>query len=94
MAGDVGWEQRLEEMIRVAELRSINKKITAVTKGRHESSLNKIEVTQHEWYFSKLTQDLLRHDDRKFVALLSAGKNKFHSHHSQKVYPAILNKWQ
>ena len=71
-----------------SRIKKHQQKITAVTKGRHESSLNKIEVAQHEWYFSKLTQDLLRHDDRKFVALLSVGKNKFHSHHSQKVLPS------
>ena len=87
--GDIGWEQQLEGMVRVAESRSINRKLTAVTKGTRESSFNRIEVAQHEWYLSEQTNDLiqLHYEDGNFAAHPKADNGQYYAHHIQKVLP-------
>ena len=71
----------------MAESRSINRKLTAVTKGTSESSLNRIEVAHHECYLSEQTNDLLHHEDGNFAAHPKAEDGQYHAHHSQKILP-------
>ena len=51
-AGDDNWEKNLNEMIRVAEERSTNRKLTSITKGINEGALHCIKVATHDWFHS------------------------------------------
>ena len=46
--GDKDWEKRVDEMVRVAESREINRKLGAITKGRFSQALDRIEVPTHD----------------------------------------------
>ena len=51
-AGDLDWEKGPEQMLRVAESRTINWKLGAITKGRFSLALDRIEVPTHDWFHS------------------------------------------
>ena len=71
----------------MAESRSINRKLTAVTKGKREGSHNRIEMAQHKWYLSEQTNDLLHHEDGNFAAHPKVDDGHYYAHHSHKVLP-------
>ena len=50
--GDDNWEKNSNEMIRVAEERSTNRKLASITKGINDGVLDCIEVATHEWFHS------------------------------------------
>ena len=41
----------MTEMIRVAEERSINRKLIAITKGINDGALDRIELATHDWFY-------------------------------------------
>ena len=47
-AGDDDWKKNLKEMIRVAEERSINRKLTGITKGNKDRAFYRIEIAIHD----------------------------------------------
>ena len=53
-AGDKDWEKRLEEMVRVAESQAINRKLGTITKGRYSQALDRVEMSTHDWFCSKM----------------------------------------
>ena len=87
-AGVNNWENNLNEMIRVAEERSINRKFTSITKGINDGALDRIEVATHDWFYSIQTRKLYHYDSGNFEAYPQKGDNKFYPHHFLKVLPA------
>ena len=87
-AGDNNWENNLTEMIRVAEERSINMKLTAITKGINDGPLDRIEVSTHDWFYSIQMRELYHYKAGNFEMYTQKGENKFYTHHFLKVLPA------
>ena len=56
-AGDEEWVRGAGQMVRTARERAVNRKLSAVTKGRH-SALDRIQIPSHEWYFSKKSNEV------------------------------------
>ena len=87
-AGYENWEKNLTEVIRVAEERSINRKLTAIKKGINDDALDRIEVATHDWFYSVQMRELYQYEARNFKAYPQKGKNKVYTHHFLKVLPA------
>ena len=75
-------------MIRFAEERSINRKLSAITKGRNDGALDRIEVATHDWFYSVQMRKLYHYKAGNFEAYPQKGDNKFYSHHFLKVLTA------
>ena len=60
--GDDNWEKNLNEMIRVAEERSTNRKLVSITKGINDGVLDCIEVATHDWFHSVQMRELYHHE--------------------------------
>ena len=75
-------------MIQVAEERSINRKLTAITKGINNGALDQIEVATHDWFYSVKMPKLYHYEAGNFKAYPQKGDNKCDSHHFLKVLPA------
>ena len=73
-------------MLRVAESRFTNRKITAVTKGRSHP-LDRIQMPKHDWFYSKKANEIYHYTAGNFEAYPSASDNTFHKHHTLKVLP-------
>ncbi len=84
--GDNDWEKALKEMRRIAEVRAVNRKISAVKKGRFRP-LDRIQVPQHHFYYSKAANELYHYTDGNFEAYPSTGDDEFYHHHTFKVLP-------
>ena len=84
--GDEEWEKGLKNMLRVAESRSTNRKITAVTKGRSRP-LDRIQVPGHDWFYSKKANEIYRYTAGNFEAYPAAPDDTFYKHHTLKVLP-------
>ena len=56
-------ERILIEMIRVAEERILNRKLTAITKGNNARALDRVEIATHGWFHSKQTHELYRYKE-------------------------------
>ena len=52
-AGDDNWKRNLTEMTRVTERRSINMKLTVITKGNNAVAFDRIKIATHDWFHSK-----------------------------------------
>ena len=87
-AGDDNWEKNLNEMIRVAEERSINRKSTSITKGINGGALDRIKVATHDWFHSVQVRELYHYEAGNFEAYPQKGDNKFYSHQFPKPLPA------
>ena len=60
--GDDNWEKNLNDMIRVAEERSTNRKLVSITKGINDGVLDCIEVATHDWFHSVQMRELYHHE--------------------------------
>ncbi|KAL7524524.1 hypothetical protein ACHAWF_002609, partial [Thalassiosira exigua] len=60
-AGDEDWEKRLRNMEHVAKDRAVNRKLTAVMKGKR-GELDRIEVATHDWFFSEKAREIYHYD--------------------------------
>ena len=92
-AGEPDWKKHMELMLRQEKDREINRKLTAIVKGPHQS-LNWIEVPIGEWFFSREKGEIYRYDKGVFESysawspqpgLIPTSPWKFYSHHHLKV---------
>ena len=88
-AGDKDWKNRVNQMIHTARDWAVNRKLTAVTKGRH-TALDRIKVPAHEWYYSRKADEVYQYDQGNFEAYpaVEAGAHSFSHNHVLKVLPA------
>ena len=66
-------------MIRVAEEKSITRKLTAITKGNKDGALDRIEIATHDRFHSNQTQELYHYEERNFEAYPKKEKNKVYT---------------
>jgi hypothetical protein len=92
-AGAPDWKKHMEKMIQDEKDREVNRKLTCITKGSHQS-LDWIEVPTGEWYYSHKKKELYRYDKGVFesyaawspsVSLQPTHPWKFYAHHHLKV---------
>ena len=74
-------------MIRVAEERSTNRKLTAITKGNKDGALDRIKIATYDWFYSAQTEELYHYEEGNFEAYPQKEGNKFYTHHFLKVLP-------
>ena len=86
-AGDTDWEKRVNTMKQKMKQSAMNRKLTAVTKGRR-GALNMIQVPTHDWFYSDTTRELYHYHRRVFEAYPVATESLFFTHHTRKVLPA------
>ena len=86
----VEWEQTRKTMIRTVKEASTNRKLRAITKGRH-TGLDRIDIPADEYLYSAKLQELYHYDKGVFEAhseVRSAETNSsklFYAHHTLKV---------
>ena len=56
-AGDKEWVRGANKMVKTARDRAVNRKLKAVTKGRH-LALDRIQIPTHKWYHSKKSDEI------------------------------------
>ena len=66
----------MTELIRVAEERSINRKLTAITKGISNGALDRIEVATHDRFYSGQMHELYHYEAGNSEAYPQKGDNK------------------
>ena len=71
----------MKNMLQVAESRSANRKITAITKGR-SPPLDRIEVLQYDWFYSRGANEIYHYTASNFKAYPSVADNTFYKHHT------------
>ena len=85
-AGDHDWVTRVNTMKRKMKQSAMNRKLTAVTKGR-QGALNMIQVPTHDWFYSDTSRELYHYHHGVFEAYPAATESLFFSHHTRKVLP-------
>ena len=85
-AGDSDWGSGLQQTIRVAKSRATNRKLGAIIKGR-QSTLDRIEVPIHDWFYSKKANEVYHYDAGSFEAYPAVGDGMYFPHHTLKVLP-------
>ncbi len=88
------WETKIKQMLKEAQERSMNKKLTTAAKGSYRP-LNTIQIPTHEWFYSEEQNVLYQYKQGNFKAhppILEGTVNTFKMHHTLKVLPpdAIL----
>ena len=78
----------MDQMVRVAESRAINRRLGAITKRRFSQALDRIEVPTQDWFHSKKNNEIYHYDAGNFEAYPVTGLGTFHLHHSLKAIPA------
>ena len=86
-AGHGDRERNLTDVIRVAEERSIFRKLTAITKRNKDGALGRIEVATHDWFHSTQTRELYHYNKGNFEAYPHKDGDSFFAHHFLKVLP-------
>ena len=86
-AGDNDWERRVKAMTRKMKQSAMNRKLTAITKGRR-GALNMIQVPTHDWFYSETSRELYRYHKGVFEAYPAATESLFFTHHTRKVLPS------
>lgn len=66
---------------------AMNRKLTAITKGRR-GALNMIQVPTHDWFYSETSRELYRYHSGVFEAYPAATESLFFTHHTRKVLPS------
>lgn len=87
-AGDQDWELKMNAMKRTVEERSINRKLSAISKGTH-SQLDRIQIPAHNWYYSEKESELYHYDKGVWEAYPRHDQynDKYFTHHTLKVVP-------
>lgn len=85
-AGDMDWEKRLRNMRRKITTNAVNRKLTAITKGRR-GALTMIQIPTHDWFYSETQQELYHYTNGVFDAFPKAMEAQFFTHSSRKVLP-------
>ena len=65
--GNPDWEAKMKQMLKDAQERSINRKLTAATKGVYRP-LNTIQIPTHEWFLSPQQNELYQYEHGNFKA--------------------------
>jgi hypothetical protein len=90
---EIDWQKKMREMVKQEKEREINRKLTAIVKGPHQS-LDWIEVPTAEWYYSHEKKEIYRYDKGVFecysawspsVSLIPTHPWLFYKHHRLKV---------
>ena len=92
-AGDDYGGKNLKEMMGVAEDRSVDRKLTTITKRNEDGVLVKIEITTRDWFHSEQTQELYHYEEGNFEAYPENEENKFYTHHFVKYSQKILSRY-
>ena len=58
-SGEPDWVKIMKEMARLARERGVNRRMTAAIKGSR-AGLDRIEIPDHEWYYSVKTKEIYR----------------------------------
>jgi len=81
------WEATMKQMLKDAQERSINRKLTAVTKGVYRP-LDAIQIPTHEWFLSPQQTELYQYEQGNFKACpADSNISTFYTHHTLKVLP-------
>lgn len=92
-AGEPDWRKHMEKMLREEREREVNRKLTNIVKGPHQS-LDWIEVPVGEWFYSHTNKEIYRFHRGVFEcyaawtpspSLIPSHPWKFYSHHHLKV---------
>ena len=84
--GKPDWEKKMKDMVRTAEERTINRKLTSIIKGQHQR-LDRIQIPLYDWFYSKKEDEIYHYSDGVFESHAAAKKSIFHLHHTLKVPP-------
>ena len=90
-AGEKDWAKRVKSMSEALVSSQSNRKLTVITKGSMKT-LEKIEVPNHDWFYSYSVDVLFHYDSGNFEAHSSDGDGKFFAHHSLRVTPKDMIK--
>ena len=86
LAGDLDEEQELKNMLRIAESRATNRKLTCILKPR-SGAIDRIQIPTSEWYYSLANKELYRYTEGNFESHPYAIDGKYYRHHFLKVPP-------
>lgn len=84
VTGDPNWEGKMNAMIRTTEENAVNRKLSAITKGRR-GVLERIQVPSHTWFYSPAKHELYHYDVGVFEAYPIHEDGTFYRHHTLKV---------
>ncbi len=85
--GNPDWEAKMKQMLKVAQERSINRKLTATTKGGGRP-LDTIQIPTHEWFLSPQQNELYQNKHGNFKAYpADSNISTFYTHHTLGVLP-------
>jgi hypothetical protein len=65
--GNPDWEAKMKQMLKDAQERSINRKLSAATKGVYRP-LDTIQIPTHEWFLSPQQNKLYQYEHGNFKA--------------------------
>lgn len=92
-AGEQDWKAHMEKMLKEERECEVNRKLTAIVKGCHQS-LDWIEVPNGTWYFSHEEKEIYKYDKGVFESyaactpspsLIPSHPTRFYKHHHLKV---------
>lgn len=90
---ELDWESNMKKMLREAKERTVNKKLTGLTKGSRRS-LDWIEIPIGQWFYSHTNKEIYKYDRGVFEcyaaitpspSLIPDSPWKFYTHHHLKV---------
>ena len=85
--GNPDWEAKMKQMLKDAQERSINRKLTAATKGVY-GPLDTIQIPTHEWFLSPQQNELYQYEHGSFKAYPADSIiSTFYTYHTLKVLP-------
>ena len=85
--GNPDWETKMKQMLKDAQERAINRKLTATTKGIYRP-LNTIQIPTHDCFLSPQQNKLYKYEHGNFKAYpADASLLTFYTHHTLKVLP-------
>ena len=90
-AGEKDWAKRVKKMSEALVSSQSNRKLTVIAKGAMKT-LEKIEVPNHDWFYSYSVDVLFHYDNGSFEAHLTDGDGRFFAHHSLRVPPEDMIK--
>jgi len=77
----------MKQMLKDAQEMSINRKLTAATKGVYRP-LDTIQIPNHEWFLSPQQNELYQYKNGNFKAYPAESNiSTFYTHHTLKVVP-------
>jgi len=84
--GDKDSEQELKDMMRIAESRAVNRKLTGILKPR-SGAIDRIQIPTTSWLYSERAREIYHYDQGNFESHPQVEDYIFYGHHSLKVPP-------